>query len=370
MGNITLTNNIFGVTSVSNIFIDKYMASANGEFVKIYLYLLRNSFLTNNDISICKIADTFNHTEKDVVRALNYWEQLGLITLSYTQDKKISEISINGYANIPNTKTSPANPFTENTISSDSEMAKQMDSIDNIPVTKSNERPKKHTYTPSECSKFMENEDISLLMFAAERYLGRPLTGNDNNTILYIYDVLEFPIELIEYLIEYCVSNNHTSIRYIEKVALEWANNNIYTVEQAKASSEMYSKEYSSIIKAFGIKGRSLGKIEKDYIAKWTSDYGFNIDIILDACNRTLKNTNQPSFKYADSILSKWNNLGIKALSEVKLLDIEHKQATHTTNSVQTNRPVIKKTASNFEQRTYDFDKLEKELLATTVGGQ
>ena len=369
MGNISLTNNnIAGTTSISNVFIDKYMPNANGEFVKIYLYLLRCSSSKEAHVSVCKIADTFNNTENDVVRALNYWEQFGLLSLTYSSDKRISGICINEYTNYPTTKAAPSNPFTENTISSDLDLNKESISSVSTDSTKS-EPPKKHTYTADECANFMEQEDIGQLMFVADKYLGRTLTKNDTNTLLYIYDGLHFPVELIEYLIEYCVSNNHTSIRYIEKVALEWANNNIFTVEQAKETTEMYSKEYMSIIRAFGIKGRSLGKVEKDYIAKWTTEYGFNLDIILDACNRTIKNTHQPSFKYADSILSKWSNLGIKAVSDIKLLDAEHKMANSSVSSQPVSKLPAKKNISNFQQRTYDFDKLERELLATTGGG-
>ncbi|MBQ4069515.1 MAG: DnaD domain protein [Lachnospiraceae bacterium] len=372
MGNISLTNNnTSGTTSVSNIFIDKYMPNANGEFVKIFLYLLRCSSANNCSLSICKIADTFKYTENDVVRALMYWEQFGLISLTYSSEKNISGICINEYKAQPAKKAAPSNPFTQNTILSDFELEKTAN-INSDETTKSSsesELPKKHTYTANELAAFDKNEEIQMLMKIAETFLGRTLTRNDINTLLYIYDGLNFPFELIDYLIEYCVSNNHTSIRYIEKVALEWANNDITTVELAKSSSEMYSKKYTSIIKAFGIKGRSLGKVEKDYIAKWTDEYEFDIDIILDACNRTINATHQPSFKYADSILTKWNNLGIKALSDIKMLDTEHIQTKNFIPTEQVAKAPAKKNVANFTQRTYDFDKLEKELLANTGGG-
>lgn len=367
MGNISLTNNnISGTTSVSNIFIDKYMPNANGEFVKIFLYLLRCSSSRDSNLSICKIADTFKYTENDVVRALMYWEQFGLLSITYSSEKNISGICINEYARPPVTKVAPSNPFTQNTILSESELEETITSEED---SKEPEFPKKRTYTADELADFNKEEEVVLLMHIAEQYLGRPLTKNDTNTLLYIYDGLHFPFELIDYLIEYCVSNNHTSIRYIEKVALEWANNDITTVELAKSASEVYSKKYSSIIKAFGIKGRSLGKVEKDYIAKWTDEYGFDIDIILDACNRTINATHQPSFKYADSILTKWNTLGIKALSDIKALDKEHTPSKNLIPSQQVTKTPVKKNMANFTQRTYDFDKLEKELLANTGGG-
>ena len=81
-------------TIVSNYFLDEYMPNANGEFVKIYLYLLRALSSPDMDISICHIADIFNHTEKDVVRALRYWEQIGLLDLKFDSNKMLTNIKM------------------------------------------------------------------------------------------------------------------------------------------------------------------------------------------------------------------------------------------------------------------------------------
>ena len=53
-------------TLVSNEFIDRYLAEANGEYVKVYLYLLRHK---DEPVSLEKIADGLNHTEADIRRA-------------------------------------------------------------------------------------------------------------------------------------------------------------------------------------------------------------------------------------------------------------------------------------------------------------
>ena len=73
--NITLYNNLQETTtSVPNRFIDHYMISANGEYVKIYLYLLRCMNQPECTFSLSRLADHFDHTEKDIQRALKYWE--------------------------------------------------------------------------------------------------------------------------------------------------------------------------------------------------------------------------------------------------------------------------------------------------------
>ena len=67
------------VTAVANEFIDTYMAAANGEYVKVYLYVLRHQ---GEDITIELIADALNHTESDVRRALSYWKKAGVLAAS------------------------------------------------------------------------------------------------------------------------------------------------------------------------------------------------------------------------------------------------------------------------------------------------
>ena len=42
--------------------------------------------------SISRTADKFNHTEKDIQRALKYWEKMNLLQLEYAQDDSISGI--------------------------------------------------------------------------------------------------------------------------------------------------------------------------------------------------------------------------------------------------------------------------------------
>ena len=52
----------------------------------------------------------------------------------------------------------------------------------------------------------------------------------------YLYGQLHMPAELLEYLVESCAQNGHTSIRYIEKVGLSWHERGFKTAEEAKTS--------------------------------------------------------------------------------------------------------------------------------------
>ena len=84
MAEITLRKkNGASTTEIPNQFIDEYMTNANGEFVKIYLYLLRCMNSPGCSFSISRTADKFDHTEKDIRRALSYWEKMNLLRLEY-----------------------------------------------------------------------------------------------------------------------------------------------------------------------------------------------------------------------------------------------------------------------------------------------
>ena len=80
-----------GVTIVPNRFIDEFMPQANDAQLKIYLYLLR-TMNAGRPLDIPEIADAFNHTEKDVMRALKYWEKRGVLRLEYDTARTLTGI--------------------------------------------------------------------------------------------------------------------------------------------------------------------------------------------------------------------------------------------------------------------------------------
>jgi len=344
-------NSLSDVTVVSNYFLDEYMPKASGEFVKIYLYILRCSGSSNIDFTIEDLADKFDITQKDVIRALNYWEQLGLLALSYDSDKDISEISLKNilreipmsFKIVPETKsTKTTTPKVE------------------APIEKEEASKKtKRTISPETLAALSQNQDIKDLLYIAQTYIGKTLTPSETNVILYLYDELKFSTDLIEFLIEYCVSNNHKKINYIETVALDWAEHDITTIEQAKDYIADMNNSFYPVLKAFGLTNRAPAAIEKSFIVKWTKEYNFDMDIILDACNRTINTIHQPSFPYADSILQRWKKKNVKCLDDLKDIDDEHSKKAKSSVSVA----VSKNNFNNFTQRTYDYDALERDLL-------
>lgn len=367
------------VTLISNLFLDKYMPKANGEYVKVYLYILRCSTIADAILSVDSMASSLELTESDVTRALRYWDQTGILGVEFNSRNNLSKIIIKDLRNdLPITFKLVPEVATTSTIASSTASPFKVDKQPVIakPMANFDDStefiPKQRQFTTSELSTLTADEDIKELLYISQTYLGKTLSSTETNTILYFYDGLKFPIDLIEYLIEYCVSNGHTAMKYIETVALSWAKDNITTVDMAKARVASVKGNSYPIMKAFGLSGRNLATSEQEFVIKWTDEYGFSLDMILDACNRTINTIHQPSFQYADSILQRWLKNGIKTLADVKTLDNIHEtkvkdsvsKSQLQSNYDYTNKPAVKNNFNSFKtQREYDYTALERDLL-------
>lgn len=330
------SNFLVSATLVANEFIDQYMAAANGEYVKVYLYILRHQ---EEPVELGNIADALNHTEADVRRALSYWEKLGVLTTGTGRKRPDEPVSQAPPAAI----REPAATAEQQTV---------------LPAA---EKPKRKIYSPDQVNKLVGSEDFSQLLYIVQKYLNKVFTQRECEVFAYLYDGLKMSIEILEYLVEYCVQNGHTSIRYIETVALNWHELGLDTVEAAKAYSSGYAKNSFAVMKAFGLSDRRLGDVEKDMVARWFTVYGFTKELVVEACNRTMMTINKPSFQYAEKILSDWNRAGVKSLKDVEQLD----QKRTKTDRVYTKRKTESTTNRfhNFEQRDTNYGSLVLEQV-------
>lgn len=387
-------------TIVPNEFIDFFMPEANGEFVKVYLYLLRCVQSHAYNFTISEIADKFNNTEMDVIRALRYWQKAGIVNLdedptgqicgihmlSFDQENPINVLdSVNNpSAASASIQTQPlgstaaaAAPQTEVSQASDHAASAKAEKVKtileaasafNTPVSDTVSTPAKRKYTLDEISEFRKDESVSELLFIVETYIRHPLSESDVNTVLYWREELHFSNDLIVYLLEYCISKGHSSMRYLDKVAIGWHANNITTVEQAKEDAAIHSQAYYGVMKALGITGRSLVESETTFIRKWTKEYAFDLALIQEACSRTISATHQPSFEYTDSILTSWHKNQVHTLDDVKRIDASYNKAKKTAPAKSSNSATVKRNSfNNFNPRSYDYENLEGALLSSTV---
>ena len=359
MGHFILHNENPGEnTLVSNYFLDVCMPGANGEFVKVYLWLLRNASLSTASLELSSIADAFNCTENDILRAIRYWNKEGLLQAVFNENNALTELYL-----LP--AVSPAKTPSELTSSGHPSGSASAETASN-PAIRTDNRNQEILITSEKRRELSTKEEVVQLLFIAEQYLNKTLSRTEADTLLYFYDELHFSADLMEYLIEYCVSKGSRSMHYIKAVAFSWAEQNITTVEQARLESSTHNKAYYTILKAFGIKNRDPVEEELRYMKLWMNDYGFTLDIIKAACSRTVMSLGKASFPYADSILLNWQKKGVHYFSDIEKLDKDQRQkkAGNTPASPSGTRPSSNKNKfNNFHQRTYNVDELEKQLL-------
>ena len=345
-------------TVLDNEFIDHYMVRANGEYVKVYLLLLRHMNQSSGYLSVSELADLLECTEKDILRALRYWKSERL--LDYLDDTPDD----------PSPKSTAPSPAASSGLH-DVQSGYMTSSIPADSVSDS--AALASTTNIQQYRSRKERAEFKELLFVAEQYLGKTLSATDIDQITYFYDTLNMSAELIEYLIEYCVENGHKSMHYINKVALSWHEENITTVNLAKTSSFLYNKNCYCVLNAYGIKGRGPAASEIAYIRKWSEEYGFALEVILEACDRTMNSIHQPSFDYTDSILKRWKDKNVRQLKDIDAVDADYRKekerakelAKERKRQQQTQKPVNSQNNkfNNFDGRSYDMNDLERRLV-------
>lgn len=478
MANLAIyKDNYIESTAISNYFIDNYMKDANDAQLKVYLYLVRMVH-ANMAFGVSDIADKFNHTEKDILRALRYWEKQNLLSLEFDPGKNLTAIHLrglgsgmncgittaggnnmagnsalpaggaiagasaasagNGTAANATAAGSPAggshpvaagndalsNPMAMGGETLGNPMAMGNDALGNPMAIDSStlgnpmtigsetlgnpaaaeggntvtfcqqrqlsladiepareqmtvpggagwetalEEPDpyaKPAYSADQLRSFKEQENTAQLLFVAQVYVGRTLTASDMKTILYLSDVLRFSDDLIDYLIQYCVDRGKKDFRYMEKVAVSWAQQGITTPKQAQKAALKYDKSVYAIMNELGKSSAPTNK-ELEYINRWTREYGFTPDIIFEACERTVMAVDKHRFEYAEGILSSWRKENVRHKADIKRVDEQHqKQKSAAANTAPRNSAAVSNKFNQFKQNTYNFEELEKELLS------
>ena len=321
-----LKNSNLKFTPVSNIFIEKYMPKARGEFVKVYLLMLKYDTSNEPGVNGAVLASSLNLLESDVMNALNYWNDEGVIRL--VPIDKMNNFKI---------EFLPLEDYGENEV-------REVNLLDAL-----------------------NNSETADMLRDIERILGRSLSTREMEVYLNWQKDFSFTSELILILIQYCVSKGKSDYRYIEKVALAWHDLGIKTVEEAqihiKETEDKWIK-IRHILHYLGIKNGEIMKPQEELLNKWLFTYKFDLPLIEKACDICFQRLNRADFKYIDGILSKWFNDNIRTIEDVAIKDKQFKSANKSkyfkNNNSKSNNGLG---FNNFEPRSYDYDSLEKKLL-------
>ena len=382
------TNHIPPITTIYNSFIEDYMPAANGSYVKVYLYIAKCLQAKESNFSISSLADQLENTEKDILRALMYWEKKGLMSLNRDKatgeilglemlipfaerdfdtyentakesaaslgvdsdlsetgalnrrnsdfsetcalDRRNSDLSETGALDRRNSdfsETDAANTSTYESSGTDapSNVNSDVHRASNSAQENNSSAVKPIQVPPEQIQELSANEDFVWVCNVVESYLERPMKPTEIQLITYLYGTLHFSRELILHLYDYCISMGKTACNYIQTVALSWHEQGIKTPEQAQNASVRYLASYNAVSKALGL-GRGLAEIEKKYVDHWQNDWNMDLSVILEACNRTVLKLHHADFKYTEGILSHWNEQNVRTLQGVEQSDLHYAQ--------------------------------------------
>ncbi|MCL2840947.1 MAG: DnaD domain protein [Defluviitaleaceae bacterium] len=321
------------------LFIDHYMTDCIPVYPLIYIWSLRQ-LLDGKSTSFGEIGERFHLTESDVIKAWQHWEAKGLV--------KIEDATLT-FLPIP----APASAMQDT--------APMLTLVEPIKP----EKPEaismctKPQYTAQELAIYRtESRDVERLFARAEKTLGKLLSYNDMNIIFGFHDWLRLPTDVIEYLLTYCADNDHRNLRYIEKCALDWADNHINDLEKALTYVQNFDRGYRTILQYMGICGYPTPS-QKKFMDRWVNEWQMSIEMIQEACDRSTAQANKPKFAYVDKVLAAWHEKGITSLDAAQKEDIDFNKTRSKAKAPASSKPRTNRFI-NFNQRENDYAMYEK----------
>ena len=301
---------MFSNTTIPDIFFTQYLPEANGDFLKVYLYIL---FLSkyDKDIKINDLCKKLGLSLKVIQDAMKYWEEQGVITKKNTGFvfNNLQELELHNLYK-------PKAALSAEQIQKSAESQKRAKTIE-----------------------YINNKFFSGLM---------PTTWYPDIELW--FKKYNFDDEVMIALFEYCFDKSALHRNYIQAVADAWSKNNIKTfndLDQYYEKQEKLNKVANNIVKKLGL-GRQLSQYEHAYVEKWMVDFGYSFDMIEIALKKTTSKVN-PSFDYIDKLLTDWHDRGFKTPDQVQKFLSEMRQKTKDIKQLEKQTGYQK-----YDQRTYD----------------
>lgn len=291
-------------TTIDNIFINEYMPRARGDYVKVYLYGLKQARSQSHaPVDNVALSQLFNITEGDVISAWDYWKKQGIIDLTY-EGTKVAHIT---FYHIPSVLLKAQNEGA----------------------------PKAVSVSPPADDDGMGARTAEMFNRIQRMYGSRALPKKD--MLAYKKWLSEYGFEpeavviLVEYALNLINSKSETFtpaqiLSYMETIAESWRRQGIHTFTEADAyivESRNRQRRHYGIFKYLGLR-RAPMESERTMMDTWSGEWGFSDEIIKVALGRTSK----PNLKYINGILEKWHQAGIKSLADIEAQDAAHRSTS------------------------------------------
>lgn len=353
---------------VPNSVVDEDIKLATENQLKVLLYVLRH----NGDTLTEEIlSDKLGINSDDVTDALNFWVSREVLSNTYdlplrdnasVQKPKVQParetVSRNATprTNVPNPTV---NQVQQNPIPINQGSANQMpvnSTVQNVEPVKEVKKPRPLSRQQKPDSVFVaqrlkEDKQLAELLEEVQNVFGKPISSGDIATLVMLHETDGLPCEVLMMLVYYCHSIGKDNMRYIEKMGVEWAANDITTLERADeriANMQTYGESWKRVSQIIGMYNSGYPtKAQQENSNRWVNEWKFSDEMIKEAYERCVNHKNKFNISYTNGILKNWHKNGITTLQELRDFE-EKKSITNSTNKNQEKQAV-----------SYDIDSYE-----------
>lgn len=315
---------MFGLSfSVPAAVTDKHLKLAGAAQIKVLLWLLRHAAENPTMDELCK---ALNMKSADASDAMQYWVECGIVLE-------------NGKAPVTAEPPAYAVPAKED---------------NSTPVDQKPEITHTRPTAEQVLKRTKESAEIQFLFCEAQKKLGKTIGYDSQSTLLMIHDFYGLPVEVLLMLIEYCVSIGKNSLGYISKAAKTWSEKEIDTIEKADEQIHLLNRcdgTWKKLCELTGISTPRPTASQSNYLAHWTNELKFDIDMIYLAYEEMANHTDKISFPYMNKVLENWHDQDINTAAQAE----EAKQQ----RTAQKQKPATKKKTQGYEA-SYDIDEFDR----------
>ena len=180
-----------------------------------------------------------------------------------------------------------------------------------------------------------EDPEVAFMLREAEQKMGRILRQSEASTLLWLHDDMGLPGSLILMIVGFAVTEGRANIGFIERTAIEWANDGVSDIEAAEQRLVIMRRRRSAwhlVETAFGIERRSPSKTELETADQWVNEWGYGHDIIREAYEVCVNATSKFSIPYIKKVIAEWHKAGVKTVEDIAALSTKKAAAPKTDN--------------------------------------
>ena len=296
------------VFAVPGALVDRYIKTADGDQLKVILWLLRNN---GRSYSAEEIGEAVGLNGAQAERAVQFWVQNGLLQKEEAPLSTTLQPAAAAAAAVTASTPAPAARPTA---------PRRMLRPDGVYI-----------------SELVETSPtIRRLVEEAESMLGKTLSPALSGTLIQAHEDYGLPCEVILMLVAYANKIGRANTSYIESTVRNWADSSILSIEAAEEKLRELDETavaWKRCERAFGMTSRRApSRNEGQYAHRWVFEWGMPDELLNEAYNRCVDNTGKVNMKYINAILERWYNAGVRTLKDAvdeKLAAETHREPKH-----------------------------------------